>query len=325
MGNKRSKHSSRMMAQFTDFGVLEKMLQDPCATPMCLPLDFLKAITLDFSEERQLGGGGFGVVYKGVFESGKAIAVKRLREMYIGHDQFENEVTYLIELKHQNIIQLKGYCAESRWEASKVRDQKGKYVMTQKGERLLCFEYLHNDESSGLEWHMRYEMIRGICCGLHYLHEDCNIVHLDLKPENILLDDNMIPKIADFGMSRLFGERQTRIFTEAPAGTPGYMAPEYLIDGLISKKADMFSLGIIIIKLMTGSRDYPQRNDEASLDQFVQNVVGNWSNRMKNIPRYIPLKVYTHQVYTCIMTGLRCVNHDSNKRPTVSDVIEELS
>ena len=74
-------------------------------------------------------------------------------------------------------------------------------------------------ESCGLEWHMRYEIIRGICCGLHYLHKECHIVHLDLKPENILLDDNMRPKIADFGMSRLVGQKQSRIITGSRVGT----------------------------------------------------------------------------------------------------------
>jgi serine/threonine protein kinase len=66
---------------------------------------------------------------------------------------------------------------------------------------------------------MRYEIIKGICHGLHYLHTECQIVHLDLKPENILLDDNMEPKITDFGMSRLFGLQQSKIITKTRGGT----------------------------------------------------------------------------------------------------------
>jgi len=95
---------------------------------------------------------------------------------------------------------------------------------------------------------MRYEIIKGICRGLHFLHES-NIVHLDLKPQNILLDDTMMPKIADFGLSRLLGEQKSRTVTLKIAGTFGYMAPEYINQGIISPKADIFSLGVIIIEI----------------------------------------------------------------------------
>jgi interleukin-1 receptor-associated kinase 1 len=75
------------------------------------------------------------------------------------------------------------------------------------------------DESVGLEWNMRYEIIRGICSGMYYLHKECHIVHLDLKPENILMDATMVPKIADFGLSRIFGDKQSRFITQNCQGT----------------------------------------------------------------------------------------------------------
>ncbi|CAO2147903.1 unnamed protein product, partial [Urochloa humidicola] len=84
---------------------------------------------------------------------------------------------------------------------------------------------------------------------------------LDLKPQNILMDENMVPKIADFGISRMFGQQQSRIITKSCRGTYGYMAPEYLTNGLISTKSDMFCLGVIMIELLTGSRDYPQNSE----------------------------------------------------------------
>jgi len=204
--------------------MLEKKLEDPLATPMCLPLIFLKCITRDFSKEQELGRGAFGVVYKGILQNGKTVAVKKLSRP-LEEDQYQNEVTYLIGVEHKNVVQLLGYCAETQ---SEVRVQENlPRVWAEKRHRLICFEYLNNKsldeyisaESCGLEWPKRFAIIRGICNGLHYLHEECNIVHLDLKPQNILMDDNMVPKIADFGTARLFGQQEFRAITENCRGT----------------------------------------------------------------------------------------------------------
>ncbi|KAI4981155.1 hypothetical protein ZWY2020_021640 [Hordeum vulgare] len=107
-----------------------------------------------------------------------------------------------------------------------------------------------------LEWTERYQIIKEISRGLHYLHVERRIVHLDLKPTNILLDDKMIPKIADFGLSRRFIEKQTQIFTTEVMGTSGYMAPEFLTNGQITLKSDIYSLGVIITKILTGQKGY---------------------------------------------------------------------
>lgn len=312
------------------FDELEALLQDPCAMPMCLPMDFLESITGNFSEVQELGRGGYGVVYKGLLRNGKAaIAVKKLYDTHLEDGQFQNEVTYLIGLRHRNIVRLVGYCAESRWEATKVGNR---YVMAEVRKRLLCFEYMNNKslnkhlsaESCGLEWHVRHEIIKGICRGLHYLHTDCNMVHMDLKPENILLDDKMVPKISDFGMSRLFDQQQSRIVTQSRGGTRGYMAPEYIDKGLISAKADIFSLGVIIMELMTGSRDYPW-GSEADSRHFVETVTRNWRRRLEKAEQlHTPLDAAIQQVNECISTGLRCVDPDPKTRPAVWDVIQML-
>ncbi|CAN6171445.1 unnamed protein product, partial [Urochloa humidicola] len=112
-------------------------------------------------------------------------------------------------------------------------------------------------EHHGLDWNTRYAIIMGICKGLKYLHEELMdpIYHLDLKPENILLDENVVPKIADFGLSRFFREEKTQI-TGSTIGTRGYLPPEYIDRGTISNKFDIFSLGVIVIKIITGHQGY---------------------------------------------------------------------
>ena len=189
---------------------------------------------------------------QGVLQNGDTIAVKRLKlTMEVIHQdkQYENEARHLMRLKHPNIVQLVGYCSETE---KKLVLHDGIYVCADKFHRLLCLEYLpkgdrghlsgttihcsfsffrvrtlnalftNADECSGLDWSTRYKIIEGICYGLHYLHEewqDTPIIHMDLKPANIMLDGNMVPKIADFGLSRLFGEDQTRTCTSNCKGT----------------------------------------------------------------------------------------------------------
>lgn len=124
--------------------IWEKKLQDPSAIPMFLPLEFLKAITGDFSTEQELGRGGYGVVYKGILRSGKSIAVKKLFDLHVLEDnKFQREVSYLMGIKHRNVVQFVGYCAESSWEAIKLEGS-GNYIFAEIPKRLLCFEHVPN-------------------------------------------------------------------------------------------------------------------------------------------------------------------------------------
>ncbi|KAF7028044.1 hypothetical protein CFC21_040022 [Triticum aestivum] len=122
----------------------EKKLQDPSATPVPLPFEFLKAITCDFSSEQELGRGEHGVVYKGVLPSGKIIAVKKLFQTHLMDDKkFQNELSSLMGIKHQNVVQLIGYCAETSFEMVNLQGS-GKHIMDEIPKRLLCFEYVGN-------------------------------------------------------------------------------------------------------------------------------------------------------------------------------------
>lgn len=120
---------------------LEKRLKDPTAEPIALPLEFLKVITCGFSTEQEIGRGAYGVVYKGVLQSGRVIAVKRIFDAHLldNNNKFENEITCLMGVRHQNVIQLVGYCVATRSEAMKLPS--GKHVMVQTPACLLCFEF----------------------------------------------------------------------------------------------------------------------------------------------------------------------------------------
>ncbi|KAL8145800.1 hypothetical protein AgCh_003812 [Apium graveolens] len=169
--------------------------------------------TSNFSDNRKLGEGGFGPVYKGTLNDGQEIAVKRLsKNSNQGLDEFKNEVSCIAKLQHRNLVTLLGWCIE-------------------KGEMILIYEYMANksldsfifDENSRitLDWPIRYNIISGIARGLMYLHQDSKlrIIHRDLKASNILLDHEMNPKISDFGMARSFGGNETEANTARVVGT----------------------------------------------------------------------------------------------------------
>ncbi|KAJ0245585.1 PAN/Apple domain-containing protein [Hirschfeldia incana] len=175
-----------------------------------LPLmDFevIAIATNNFSNANKLGQGGFGIVYKGRLIDGKEIAVKRLSKMSLqGTDEFKNEVRLIARLQHINLVRLLGCCVD-------------------KGEKMLIYEYLENlsldshlfDKSRrlNLNWKLRFDIANGIARGLLYLHQDSRfrIIHRDLKVSNVLLDKNMIPKISDFGMARIFRRDETEANT----------------------------------------------------------------------------------------------------------------
>uniref|UniRef100_A0A0E0IZU4 mitogen-activated protein kinase kinase n=1 Tax=Oryza nivara TaxID=4536 RepID=A0A0E0IZU4_ORYNI len=307
--------------------------QYPITIPKNPTLDSLKVITDNFSSKREIGRGAFGVVYKGVLENGEVIAVKKLeRTSGIHARRFQNEANNLLELEHKNVVKLIGSCCQAE---RQVVEHDGKYVFTDVVEKLLCYEYLPNgsldnyiyDELNGIDWPTRFKIILGICNGLHFLHKERNeaIIHMNLKPSNILLGDNMVPKIADFGLSRLFGQEQTRLITQNVVGWIGYIAPEYYYRGEISEKSDIFSLGILILEIVTGLKN-DSTSQEVSSRILIDNVRRNWLKSSQITSRYPSLEEDDIlQAKRCIESGLNCVETDPKKRPTIGEIIVKLT
>ncbi|XP_020195944.1 putative disease resistance protein RGA3 [Aegilops tauschii subsp. strangulata] len=301
------------------------MLNSTSGATSPFSFELLRQITDNFSDDRVIGHGAYGVVYKGVLDNGEKIAVKKLKYMppeYDSDKQFENECTNLMRVQHHNIVRLVGYCHETRRE---YVEHGGKYVFASEDKRVLCFEYLQggsldkhvSDESCKLDWDTCYKIIKGVCEGLNHLHND-SIFHLDLKPANILLDNNMMPKIGDFGLSRFFPSTETYTTTTC-YGTLGYIPPEHINNHQISPKYDVFSLGVIIIQIMAGRKGYNDHGDTTSL-KFIESVCEKWQKR-------VHATMWSHisqEVKTCIEIALSCVESDRQKRPTISQIVNAL-
>nr|ACS49628.1 protein kinase-3 [Oryza coarctata] len=300
--------------------------------PTDLTFRLLEEITDGFSEERKLGKGAYGTVYKGERKNGDEIAVKMLHNDTLGFDdkKFENEFQNLMRLKHPNIVRLVAYCYETQ---HKHAEHKGRIVFAAIIHRALCFEYMPggslqnhlSDEFHGLDWPTRYKIIKGTCQGLNYLHEGMKppIYHLDLKPDNILLDKNMVPKLADFGLSKLFSEDKTKI-TQTPIGTIGYLPPEYIEKNVVSNKLDIFSLGVVMLKILAGPRGR-SRSAEMSSQEFTSQVLGNWTTRLLETRNVSSLQAYLNQVKTCTEIALKCLDIDRHKRPNIVDIINWIN
>ncbi|VAI68366.1 unnamed protein product [Triticum turgidum subsp. durum] len=290
--------------------------------------DFLKHITNGFSKKNIIGHGGYGIVYKGLLDNGEEIAVKKLHQMlWIEDEQFKNEVNNLMRVQHKNIVRLVGYCHHT---SQIFVEYKGKPVSASVVERAICLEYMQGGsladqlsaEPCTLDWDKCYKIIKDICEGLHYLHNvDAPIYHLDLKPANILLDKDMVAKLGDFGLSRLFDAMQTYI-TESRdmKGTGGYMPPEYINRQQISPKFDIFSLGVIIIQIMAGKDGYFNCADTPP-KEFIKHVCENWRMRLQaTMSSHL-----SEEVRTCIEIALKCVEDDRTRRPTIAQIVNELS
>ncbi|XP_031372211.1 probable receptor-like protein kinase At1g80640 isoform X1 [Punica granatum] len=208
--------------------------------------NLLEKATNNFDPAKKLGEGGFGCVYEGSLEDNTQVAVKKLnRGTKDVSREFEIEVKFLRRMQHPNIISLLGYSTNGQ--ASFIV-----YELMQNGS---LETQLHGPSlGSALTWHMRMKIALDTARGLEYLHEQCKppVIHRDLKSANILLDSNFNAKLSDFGLAVTEGRR--KIDKTDLSGTLGYVAPEYLLDGKLTDKSDVYAFGVVLLELLLGRR-----------------------------------------------------------------------
>ncbi|PIM98813.1 Serine/threonine protein kinase [Handroanthus impetiginosus] len=280
----------------------------------------LEMATDCFSTANKLGEGGFGPVYKGKLPSGQEIAIKRLsRSSGQGLSEFKNEILLIAKLQHDNLVKLLGCCMKGQ-------------------EKILVYEYLPNRSLDFflfdscrevlLNWTTRMSIIEGVAQGLLYLHKysRLRVIHRDLKASNILLDQNMIPKISDFGMARIFGKQESEANTNRIVGTYGYMSPEYAIKGVFSTKSDVFSFGVLLLETMSGKKNHGCYHSERPL-----NLIGlAWElwiegRAMELIDPTLDVSNHKNEIIRCINVGLLCVQDGAMDRPSMTEVISMLT
>ncbi|OEL12680.1 hypothetical protein BAE44_0026301 [Dichanthelium oligosanthes] len=151
---------------------------------MELTLQFLRNITNDFAGSREIGSDAFGTAYKGVLEDGTMIAVKKLYPLRYDVQHFRHVVINLMAIQHENIVKLLGFCHETENHLERIN---GRFIIAESVCRLICYEYAPNgnlgNHLSGhsLDWDTRFNIIKGMCKGLHYLHmeREMPILHFE--------------------------------------------------------------------------------------------------------------------------------------------------
>ncbi|KAF8104232.1 hypothetical protein N665_0176s0043 [Sinapis alba] len=278
--------------------------------------EVLEKATESFHDSMKLGQGGAGSVYKGILPDGSVVAVKKLffntREWA---DQFFNEVNLISGVQHKNLVRLLGCSIEGP-------------------KSLLVYEYVHNRSLDQilfmkntvhiLSWKQRFNIIIGISEGLEYLHRgsEVKIIHRDIKTSNILLDQNLSPKIADFGLARSLGTDKTQTNTGI-AGTLGYLAPEYLIKGQLTEKADVYAFGVLIIEIATGKKNNAFSQGTSSVLHSVwehfkaDTLKGSVDPRLKGM-------FTEEEALKVLEIGLLCVQSSVELRPSMSEIVYML-
>jgi hypothetical protein len=283
----------------------------------------LRKATKNFKDE--LGHGRHGSVYKGILPDKRIIAVKKLKNVRQGEDEFNTEVSVIGRIYHMNLVRVWGVCSERK-------------------HRLLVYEYVDNgslamflfDNNGLLQWNQRYKIAIGVAKGLAYLHHECLdwIIHCDVKPENILLDEDFEPKISDFGVAKLLQRDQTDPNVSKVRGTRGYAAPEWVFNIHINEKVDVYSYGVVLLELVTGSRASELGSNgsgdaEAALRQLMWTIKENlklgdpsWSASFVD-PKLSGNVVYA-EASLMLEVAAMCMEKERNERPSMDDVVQKF-
>ncbi|XP_059308167.1 putative serine/threonine-protein kinase [Lycium ferocissimum] len=270
---------------------------------------------INFAEEKKfLGRGSAGQVFKGILPSGQVVAIKQIYRSNTS-DSFTRELENLSRVRHPNLVCLFGCCIED-------------------GEQYLVYEYcsagnlaqhlLRKDRV--LSWEQRVRILRDCALALRYLHTyiDGYIVHRDIKLTNILLTEELGAKLSDFGLAKMLGMEESKVFTDV-RGTIGYMDPEYMSNAKLTCASDVYSFGIVALQVLSGQKVIELDLD--ARDQLTRKAkdVSMHKRPLKDFedPR-LKDEINSEDFESILQIAVLCVAKSSKGRPTIDVVFEEM-
>ncbi|KAH6832990.1 crinkly4 [Perilla frutescens var. hirtella] len=227
----------------------------------------LERATDGFKDESLVGRGSFSCVFKGVLKDGTIVAVKRAivsSDMKKNSKEFHTELDLLSRLNHAHLLNLLGYCEEG-------------------GERLLVYEFMANgslhqhihskskEMKEQLDWVRRVTIAVQAARGIEYLHGYAcpPVIHRDIKSSNILIDEEHNARVADFGLSLLGPANSSSPLAELPAGTLGYLDPEYYRLHYLTTKSDVYSFGVLLLEILSGRKAIDMQYEEGNVVEWA--------------------------------------------------------
>ncbi|CAN7039809.1 unnamed protein product [Brassica rapa subsp. trilocularis] len=277
-------------------------------------------ITKSFAEV--VGKGGFGTVYRGTLCDGRIVAVKVLKDSKGNGEDFLTELATISQTSHVNIVTLLGFCSEG-------------------SKRAIIYEFLGNGSldkfissktTVDMDWPTLYGIALGVARGLEYLHHGCRtrIVHFDIKPQNILLDDNLCPKVADFGLAKLCERKESILSLLDTRGTIGYIAPELFsrMYGRVSHKSDVYSYGMLVLE-MIGARNKERAAQNSASDassiyfpEWIYKDIEKGDTGRLNMDGIVCKE--EEMVRKMTLVGLWCIQSSPIDRPPMNRVVEMM-
>ncbi|KAG8482725.1 hypothetical protein CXB51_024269 [Gossypium anomalum] len=280
--------------------------------------DIIKA-TEDFDIKYCIGTGGYGSVYRAVLRSGKVVALKKLHRLEAeqpAYDtSFRNEIKFLTEIRHKNIVKLHGFCLHNRC----------MFLIYEYMEKGSLFYALSIDEEAvELDWTKRVNIVKGVAHALSYMHHDCNlpIVHRDISSNNVLLNLEWEAFLADFGTARLLDSDSSN--RTVIVGTYGYIAPELAYSLVVTEKCDIYSFGVLALEILMGKHpsELLSTLSSSSSPSNIQNVM---LNEILD-PRLSPprSRKMTGDIAFVAVIAFACLRAKPKARPTMKSMSQEF-
>ncbi|XP_028557136.1 wall-associated receptor kinase 2 [Dendrobium catenatum] len=279
----------------------------------------LQRATAGYSDNRIIGTGSNGTVYKGILDDQVTVSVMKSRALERSQiDQFINEVFILSHINHRNVVRLLGCCLETKVP-------------------MLIFEFVANgtlykqlherDYGRRLQWKDRVRIAIETAEALAYLHSvaSMSIFHRDINSSNILLDDNFTAKISDFGISTMVPMDHTKV-PILVRGTFGYLDPDYFQTSQLTAKSGVYSFGVVLVELLTGEKpvSFERSKEDSNLAMYFLS-----SLNCKDLWEFIDVEVMREgnfeQVSAVAELARKCLLLRGEKQPTTKEVAQELA